>query len=90
MTDHTPSLATDGLREAVEALLDEYTRRHRYLSQAVLSTTDVLTDLRAILAAHPASPSETAPEGEVCPCSNPGRTHGPDAHRGRTTEETQP
>lgn len=70
MTDHTPSPATDGLREAVEALATCTRGRDggpcgdcHQLGGHGLSTKD----LRAVLAAHPAPPSETS-AGPV-PCA---------------------
>lgn len=61
MTDHIPSPATDGLREAIEALAARYEHENGgYL-------WGVAEDLRAVLAAHPAAPSETATERCTCP-----------------------
>lgn len=60
--DHTPSPATDGLREAIEALADglEETRQNFVDgsgSQRVIDSH--VRQLRAVLNAHPAPPSET-------------------------------
>ena len=70
MTDHTPSPATDGLREAIEALAASWSHEAEAgrvgNGHALLVRTydGHARELRAVLAAHPAPPSETATECE--------------------------
>lgn len=68
--DHTPSPATDGLREAIEALaadfrseIDWSNGRSNYGDNEAWEQAARRVD--DILAAHPATPSETATEGRT-------------------------
>lgn len=64
MSDHNPSPATDGLREAIEAFTEQVEGSGRRYGYAVAH------DLRALLAAHPAPLADPPPEAarEPGPC----------------------